>query len=144
MRFAPIALAALAFTLGAAQAQQTPADKAAAAAESWLKLVDAGSDQEAYEASAQTWKKRNTIDWWKRTVRVYRRDRGPVSGRQLVSVEKPKQRGEEKEKEKGPKTNILVARFDTKFEKGNTIEIVTLEEEGTEEWRVAHYAIGAK
>lgn len=142
MRFIPIALATLALTCAVSQAQLTPAEKAAAAAESWLKLVDAGTDKEAYEASSKNWKKRNTIEWWRRTINVYRRDRGTVAGRQLINVEKPKDRGEKKEK--GPKANILVARFETTFEKGACIEVVTLDEDEADEWRVSHYAIVAK
>jgi len=129
-------IAAVAFAAAAAQAQQTPAEKATAAAEAWLKIVDEGAYPEAYAKASQKWRKTHSEDVFSRILRINRKNKGDFKSRKPLSAEKS--RGEVDID--GKKVVPLEVRFATEWSEARATEVVNMVEDGSE-WRALNYGV---
>ena len=114
--------------------ENKPEDAAQAAAESWLKLVDAGKYEESWEQAAKVFKDAVTKDQWTQASVGARTPLGKLKSRKLKS------RAYTEQLPGAPDGKYVVIRFDTIFEhKAATVETVTpmLEPDGA--WRVTGY-----
>lgn len=130
-------IAAIACTAAITHAQLSPAEKATAAAEAWLKLVDEGAYPDAYAKSSEKWHERMKEDSFSRLMKGHRGPRGDFQSRSLVSAEKMK--GENLGE--GKKYEIMTVRFSTEWSKAKGIEIVNVVEDEDKEWRAFGYTI---
>ncbi len=115
---------------------EVPEDAAQAAAESWLKLVDAEQYGESWEGAAALFKGAVTRDQW---VQAASGARGPLG--ELVS-RKIRSRQYTEQVPGAPDGKYVILQFDAVFEnKASAIETVTpmLDEDGV--WRVSGYFI---
>ena len=131
--------AALAFVLALvvpATAAEKPEDAAQAAAESWLKVVDAGEYAKSWEQAAGFFRGAVTKEQWARAAAGVRAPLGTLVSRKVKSREhKTSLPG-------APDGRYVVVQFDTKFaNKASAVETVTpmLDADGT--WRVSGYFI---
>jgi Protein of unknown function (DUF4019) len=118
------------------RAADKPEDAAQAAAESWLKLVDAGDYDASWEQAARLFKGSVTKPHWKEAIGGAR---GPIG--RLVS-RKLKSREYTERLPGAPDGKYVVVQFDTVFEKkAAAVETITpmLDPDGT--WRVSGYFI---
>jgi Protein of unknown function (DUF4019) len=117
-------------------AAETPEDAGQAAAESWLKLVDAGDYDASWDQAAKLFKGSVTKEHWRQAIGGSRGPMGRLVSRKLKSREY-------KEKLPGaPDGKYVVVKFDTVFEKKSTaVETVTpmMDPDGT--WHVSGYFI---
>jgi hypothetical protein len=117
-------------------AADKPEDAAQTAAESWLKLVDAGDYGASWEQAAKLFKGSVTKAHWSEAVGGARAPLGRVVSRKLKSREY-------KERLPGaPDGKYVVVMFDTVFEKKSAaVEVVTpmMDADGT--WHVSGYFI---
>jgi hypothetical protein len=124
--------------LGAAPtwSAEAPEDAAQAAAESWLKLVDAEQYAESWEGAAALFKGAVTREQW---VQAAGAARAPLGG--LVS-RKIRSRQYTEQLPGAPNGKYVILQFDAVFEnKASAVETVTpmLDEDGV--WRVSGYFI---
>jgi hypothetical protein len=114
----------------------SPEDAAQAAAESWLKLVDAGDYDASWEQAAKVFKGSVSKDHWREAIAGSRGPLGRVVSRKLKSREF-------KERLPGaPDGKYVIVVFDTVFEKkAGSIETITpmMDPDGT--WHVSGYFI---
>src|SRR5262245_23273852 len=124
---------ALAAPLHAADA---PEDAAQAAAESWLKLVDAGNYDESWDQAARLFKGSVTKEHWRDAIGGSRGPFGRPVSRKLKSREF-------RERLPGaPDGKYVVVMFDTVFEKkAAAVETVTPMMDPDGKWRVSGYFI---
>jgi hypothetical protein len=124
------------FLAGPAIAADKPEDKAQAAAESWLKLVDDGKYAASWEQAAKVFKGAVTQDDWGKLVGGVRAPLGKLVSRKLKSREF-------KEKLPGaPDGKYFVIQYDTVFEnKASAVETVTPMADPDGAWRVSGYFI---
>jgi len=115
---------------------ETPEDAAQAAAESWLRLVDAADYQASWEQSAKLFKGAVTQEQWRQAAKGTRAPLGKVLSRKVKSRQYA-------EKVPGaPDGKYVAIQFETAFEKkASAIETVTpmLDPDGV--WRVSGYYI---
>jgi len=134
-RVAAAAVVALAVA-GGILAAQSPEDLAQAAAESWLKLTDAGKADASWEQAAALFKGAVTKEQWVQMLPGVRSPLGKVVSRKVTSRQYS-------EKLPGaPDGKYVVIRFETVFEKkASAVETVTpmLDPDGV--WRVSGYFI---
>jgi opacity protein-like surface antigen len=126
-------VAALAAPAGAAG---SPEDQAQAAAEAWLKLVDAGSFDASWDQAARLFKGAVTRDQWSRTVAGVRSPLGKVLSRKVGS------RKYAESLPGAPDGKYVVLQFETAFaHKATAVETITpmLDPDGV--WRVSGYFI---
>lgn len=128
--------AAVAFTAAAAQAQLSPAEKATAAAETWLKLVDEGAYPDAYAKTSEKCRKSNSEEVFSRILRINRKNKGDFKSRTALSAEKVK--GEIQIE--GKKVAPMEVRFATEWSEAKATEVVNMIEEG-DEWRPLNYGV---
>ncbi len=121
---------------GATYAAGTPEDLAQAAAESWLKLTDAGNADASWEQAAALFKGALTKEQWAQMLPGVRNPLGKVISRKVASRQYA-------EKMPGaPDGKYVVIRFETVFEKkASAVETVVpmLDPDGV--WRVSGYFI---
>lgn len=121
---------------GPVLAADTPEDLGQAAAESWLKLVDAGTFDVSWEQAAKFFKGALTKTQWNDTLARVRSPLGKVVSRKVVSRQYT-------EKIPGaPEGKYVIIQFETVFEKrASAVETVTpmLDPDGV--WRVSGYFI---
>lgn len=114
----------------------TPQDLAQAAAESWLKLTDAGDAGASWEQAAQLFKGAVTKEQWGRALAGGRPPLGKVISRKVASRRYT-------EKAPGaPDGKYVVIQYQTVFEKkSSAVETITpmLDPDGV--WRVSGYFI---
>jgi len=130
---ASFVVAGFAASVGAAD---KPEDLAQAAAESWLKLVDAGDGAASWEQAAKLFKGVVTKDQWTQALAGVRPPLGKVVSRKLKSRQYS-------EKLPGaPDGKYVVIQYETVFEKKpSAVETITpmLDPDGV--WRVSGYLI---
>lgn len=122
--------------VGGAFAADKPEDAAQAAAESWLKLVDAGHHAASWEAAAKAFKGAVKQDDWARMAAGVRTPLGKLVSRQLKSREYT-------EKMPGaPDGKYVVVQYDSVFEhKAVAVETVIPMADPDGVWRVSGYFI---
>lgn len=109
---------------------------ALAAAQAWLRLVDAGRYAESWDQAAQYFKGAVPCDQWGRTLEAVRGPLGNVADRQVAGTRYATALPG------APDGRYVVVQFKTRFEKKQSaVETVTpmCEEDGT--WRVSGYYI---
>jgi hypothetical protein len=128
---------AFAFALaGPATAAETPEDAAQAAAESWLKVVDAGDYAASWDQAAALFKGAVTKEQWTQAATGVR---GPLG--KLVT-RKVKSREHKTSLPGAPDGKYVVVQFDTKFaNKAAAVETVTPMLDPDGKWRVSGYFI---
>jgi hypothetical protein len=121
---------------GAARAADKPEDLAQAAAESWLKLTDAGNADVSWDQAAKLFKGAVTKEKWAQALAGVRPPLGKVISRKLSSRQYS-------EKMPGaPDGKYVTIQYDTVFEnKASAVETITpmLDPDGV--WRVSGYFI---
>ena len=119
-----------------ARAADRPEDLAQAAAESWLKLTDAGDGAASWEQAAKAFKGAVPKEQWTRMLAGVRPPLGKVVSRKLAS----RQYGENIPG--APEGKYVTIQYETAFEnKPSAVETVTpmLDPDGV--WRVSGYYI---
>ncbi len=131
--FAGMVAAALA---APARAADKPEDLAQAAAESWLKLTDAGDGAASWEQAAKVFKTAVTKEQWTQALAGVRPPLGKVVSRKLASRQYA-------EKVPGaPEGKYVIIQYQTVFaNKPSAVETITptLDPDGV--WRVSGYFI---
>ncbi len=121
---------------GSARAADKPEDLAQAAAESWLKLTDAGNAEAAWDQAAKLFKGAITREKWAQAFAGVRSPLGKVVSRKLISRQYS-------EKMPGaPDGKYVTIQYETVFEKkASGVETITpmLDPDGA--WRVSGYFI---
>ncbi len=134
-RLAWVAIITLA-TAGSVRAADKPEDLAQAAAESWLKLTDAGNGGASWEQAAKMFRGAITKEKWAEALASVRPPLGKVVSRKLISRQYT-------EKLPGaPDGKYVTIQFETAFEKkASAVETLTpmLDPDGV--WRVSGYFI---
>ena len=119
-----------------ARAADNPEDLAQTAAESWLKLTDAGDGGASWEQAAKLFKSAVTKEEWTQALAGVRPPLGKVVSRKLTSRQYS-------EKLPGaPDGKYVVIQYETVFEKkASAVETITpmLDPDGA--WRVSGYLI---
>jgi hypothetical protein len=113
-----------------------PEDAAQAAAESWLKLVDAGRYGESWDAAAALFKGAVTREQWIQAASGVRGPLGALLSREIHSRDYTEQLPG------APDGKYVVLQFDAAYEKkASAVETVTpmLDDDGV--WRVSGYFI---
>ena len=124
------------FLGGTAWASDKPEDAAAAAADSWLKLVDEGKYEASWDQAGKLFKGAVTKDQWKQAAAGVR---GPLG--KLVS-RKVKSRDYTEKVPGGPHGKYVIIQYDSVFEKkASAIETVTPMVDPDGAWRVSGYFI---
>jgi len=117
-----------------AQAADKPEDLAQSAAESWLKLTDAGDGGAAWEQGSKVLKAAYTKEAWTRLGDLALASLGKVVSRKLTSRQKP---------EGAPDGKYMTIQYETAFQKKTSAaETVTLTLDPDGVWRVMGYVIG--
>jgi hypothetical protein len=119
-----------------ASAADKPEDLAQKAAESWLKLTDAGKYDESWEQAARFFKAAVTKEQWRQASAGVRNPLGKLMSRKVKS------RKAADKLPGAPEGKYVVIQFDTVFEhKPGAVETVTpmLDADGV--WRVSGYFI---
>lgn len=130
---AGLVAAVLAGTAGAAG---QPEDLAQTAAESWLKLTDAGNAAASWDRAATLFKRAVTKERWTQTLAGVRPPLGQVVSRRLISRQPS-------EKLAGaPDGKYMIIRYETAFAKNaSAIESLTAMVDPDGVWRVSGYYI---
>ena len=130
-----VGIVATAF-IGLAGAADTPEDLAQTAAESWLKLTDAGDAVGSWEQAAKLFKGEVTKEQWAQALAGVRPPLGKVVSRKVTSRQYS-------EKVPGaPPGKYVIIQYETVFEnKASAVETITpmLDPDGV--WRVSGYFI---
>lgn len=113
------------------QAQMLDSQKAA---EAWLKIVDQGDYKASWDAGAYSFQLTIKTDEWVQILNAVRKPLGAVIERKLVDI-KPSLNP------KGlPKGDYMVIVYQTRFAKGNALELITLQEnQGS--WKMLTYMV---
>lgn len=121
---------------GETWAADTPEDRAQAAAETWLKLTDAGDAAASWDQAATLFKGAVTKEQWKQALAGVRPPLGKATSRKVISRQFT-------EKVPGaPDGKYVVIQYQTVFEKKpSAVETITplLDTDGA--WRVSGYFI---
>ncbi len=134
-----VLLMIISFTFSSLQilaAAGSPQEKAQAAAEEWLALVDAAKYQESWESAASFFKNAVLQDTWQRQMQAFRQPLGKLISRKLKSAKHTKTLPG------APDGEYVVIQYETSFaHKKSAVETVTpmLDKDG--EWRVSGYYI---
>lgn len=134
-KLAWMALAA-AFLTTTAQAADKPEDLAQTAAESWLKLTDAGDAAASWDAAAKMFKAAITKEQWAQAIGGVRPPLGKILSRKVASRQYA-------EKLPGaPDGKYVIIQYDTVFEKkAAAVETITPTLDADGVWRVSGYFI---
>jgi hypothetical protein len=119
-----------------ARAADNPEDLAQTAAESWLKLTDAGDGAASWEQAAKLFKSAVTKEQWTQALAGVRPPLGKVVSRKLTSRQYF-------EKLPGaPEGKYVVIQYETVFEKkASAVETITPMLDPDGDWRVSGYLI---
>ena len=128
-------LAIVMLLAGASLAAQSPEGEAQAAAEAWVKIVDAGNYGSSWDDAATAFKGVMAKERWTEAVARARAPFGSVVSRTLASKEATDQLPG------APAGKYIVVRFTTGFEKSPATETVTLMLDGDRGWRVVGYFV---
>ena len=118
------------------RAAEAPEELAQSAAETWLKLIDAGKYQDSWGQTARLFKARVTKDQWQQSAAAARKPLGKLVSRTL------KGRQYVEALPGAPDGKYVVIQYDSVFEnKASAVETVTptLDTDGV--WRVSGYFI---
>lgn len=118
------------------RAADKPEDLAQKAAESWLKLTDAGDGGASWDQAAKLFKSAVTKEQWTRTLAGVRPPLGKVVSRKVTS------RQYRENMPGAPDGKYVILQYETAFEnKASAVETVTpmLDPDGV--WRVSGYFI---
>ena len=116
-----------------ARAADKPEDLAQSAAESWLKLTDAGDGGAAWEQGSKVLKAAYTKEAWTRLGDLALASLGKVVSRKLTSRQEP---------EGAPDGKYMTIQYETAFQKkSSAVETVTLTLDVDGVWRVMGYVI---
>jgi hypothetical protein len=118
------------------RAAEAPEDLAQKAAESWLKLTDAGEAGASWEQAAKLFKGAVTKEQWTQALAGVRPPLGEVVSRKLLS------RQYNEKLPRAPEGKYVVIQYQTVFEKQpSAVETVipTLDPDGV--WRVSGYFV---
>ena len=129
-------VAIAAFVAVSVWATDRPEDAGQVAAESWLKIVDAGKYEASWDQAAKLFKASITKEKWKQACAAARSPLGMLISRKLKSSQYTKKLPG------APDGNYVVLQFDSVFEeKESAVETVTpmLDQDGV--WRVSGYFI---
>jgi hypothetical protein len=130
-----VAIVAVVFA-GPTRAADKPEDLAQSAAESWLKLTDAGDGGGSWDQAAKLFKSAVTKEQWGQALAGVRPPLGKVISRKVTSRQYS-------EKVPGaPDGKYVTIQYETMFEnKASAVETITpmLDPDGT--WRVSGYFI---
>jgi hypothetical protein len=121
---------------GPARAADKPEDLAQSAAESWLKLTDAGNAGASWDQAAKLLKGAVTKEQWTQVLAGVRPPLGKVISRRVTS------RQYTEKVPGGPDGKYVIIQYETVFEnKASAVETITpmLDPDGT--WRVSGYFI---
>jgi hypothetical protein len=128
--------AVVAILAGSPHAVNTQNDAAQAAAESWLKIVDAGNYESSWDEAANGFKAAVTKEQWSQAVAVARGPLGSLVSRKLRSREYTDRLPG------APAGKFVVIRFETAFEKNTqAVETIVSMLDADDTWRVAGYTI---
>ena len=130
------ALSIAASLVAPAYAADKPEDAAQAAAEPWLKLVDASQYDASWDQAAKLFKGAVTKEQWKQAAAGARQPLGKLVSRKLKS------RTYTEKAPGAPDGKYVVIQYDTAFEnKASAVETVTpmLDPDGV--WRVSGYFV---
>ena len=131
-----VALFLTAFSVLPLRADEACEQKAVAAAQDWLSLVDEGRYAESWDEAAAFFKAAVTKDSWTQSLTAFRKPLGKVLSRLVIS------RTYTTTLPGAPDGEYVVIRFNTSFEnKKSAVETVTpmLDKDG--KWRVSGYFI---
>lgn len=119
------------------KAENPEAEKAAlAAADSWLKLVDAGRYDESWGQAAEFFKKAVSQGEWAKKMRTFREPLGKLITREAASAQYATSLPG------APDGEYVVIQYNTSFEKKkNAVETVTPMKDPDGTWRVSGYFI---
>jgi hypothetical protein len=134
-RLAWVAIVVLAVA-GATRAADKPEDLAQAAAESWLKLTDAGNAEASWEQAAKLFKGAVTKEKWAQALAGVRPPLGKVISRKVIS------RRYSEKMPGAPDGKYVTIQYETVFEKkASAVETITpmLDPDGV--WKVSGYFI---
>lgn len=119
-----------------ARADQEQGQQAAAAAETWLELVDEGKYEESWDQAAELFKRSVPKKEWSRTVAAGREPMGKLISRELSSKKYSTTLPG------APDGEYVVIQFATSFEnKKSAVETVTPMKDPDGAWRVSGYFI---
>jgi hypothetical protein len=122
--------------VGGVSAADTLEDAAEAAAEAWLKLVDAGDDAGSWDQAAKVFKGAVTQPDWSQMAAGVRTPLGKLVSRTLKS------RQYAETMPGGPDGQYVVLQYDTVFEhKASAVETVSPMADPDGIWRVSGYVI---
>lgn len=123
--------------------EEVPADlhdvqikEGTAAADSWLKLIDAEKYPESWESAAGIFRSSITKEKWAEAVSAVRKPIGKVTGRDAASSEfHPELPGV-------PDGEYVIIKYRSSFaNKRNTVELVTAAKDTDGVWRIAGYFV---
>lgn len=115
---------------------QAAIGQASPAAQSWLKLVDAGHYRRSYKESAAYFQSRTSEQRWAATVEPVRKPLGALLSRKLNDAQYTSTLPG------APDGQYVVMRFDTSFQnKKSAVETVTAMLDKDGKWRVCGYFI---
>jgi len=135
-RLSGLAAAALLLFLGGARAAEAPEDLAQKAAETWLKMVDAGKYAESWTAASALFKASLTKEQWQQALTAARTPAGALVSRTLKS------RQLTHTLPGAPDGLYVVLQYDTVFkDKPVAVETVTPLREDNGVWKVSGYFI---
>ena len=123
-------------TTTARAADQAAVDEATAAADRWLKLVDAGDYKQSWDTASSLFKNAVTADQWAQQVGSARKPLGALVSRKLKSAQYATSLPG------APDGKYVVIQYDSVFQnKSDAVETVTpmLDKDG--QWRVSGYFI---
>ena len=121
---------------GRASAADKPEDLAQAAAESWLKLTDAGDAGGSWDQAAKLFKEAVTREQWEKALAGARPALGKVVSRKVAS------RQYTESVPGAPDGKYVVIQYETEFEKKKSaVETITPTADPDGAWRVSGYFI---
>jgi hypothetical protein len=121
--------------VGAPLTAQAPEDAAQAAAESWLRIVDAGNYGSSWDEAATGFKATVTKERWTEAVARARAPFGGLTSRKVAA------RQATDNPPGAPAGKYVVVQFTTALEKSPAVETVTLMLDGDRGWRIVAYFI---
>src|SRR5262249_54270223 len=120
----------------AVHAEDTFAQGATAAAETWLRQMDAGDYAGSWRETSASMQRAITEQAWSASLTRVRMPLGNVVSRQLKQVQHTRLRPG------APHGDSVVMQFDTRFDNNHTaVETVTFIQEKKGEWKAAGYYI---
>jgi hypothetical protein len=131
-----LAFAALLVATGPARAEDAQEKAAVAAADAWLKLVDAGSYGASWDEAASFFRNAIARTEWEKAVKAVRPPLGKVVSRKVAS------RTYTESVPGAPDGKYVIVQYETSFEKKRrAVETVTPMLDADGRWRVSGYFV---